>query len=361
MSIYGFSGKPRSGKSYSAVEHCIIPALRQGRTVYHNMRLKDAALKVVTDGNGKLVAFDREISPAELVAGAPPGSLVVIDESVRYWPSGTRANKVPKPELEFFTMHGHSVGMDGRAMDIVLVCQDFGTQCANFIRELIEINYYTVKLTAVGFTRRYRLEIYEGVIKGDQPSDKRRIRQSLHKYRPEIYNCYVSHTNSQTGVAGEELHHGNATAWRNRKVYAAGGALLLSPLIVMFAVKTLHGLYEYGTGKKPGAAPAEHSEAVSAPGSSSIQGSTASPLTHTQIMSRTSKVWRLAGEVIVGSRVRYVIDSENGSRLVEPKNCKLDVAGNRTCVIDGESIAAWTGSHVSALERGALDVITPKN
>ena len=44
MTVQAFVGRPRQGKSYSAVELAIIPALREGRIVYTNIPLLPAVL-----------------------------------------------------------------------------------------------------------------------------------------------------------------------------------------------------------------------------------------------------------------------------------------------------------------------------
>lgn len=340
MTIYGFSGKPGAGKSYSVVEHCIIPALKDGRTIYHNMQLNEAALMVISEGKGTLVGFSRDCDPDELVQGAPPGALIVIDESVRYWPSGTKANKVPKHQLEFFTMHRHNVGEDGRTTDIVLICQDFGSQCAAFIRELIEITYYSVKLSHIGASNRYRVEVYQGCVKGDQPSEKRLIRKTVSRYRPEVYNCYVSHTNAQKGVAGEELRDKRASVWRSWQVYAAGAALLLVPIMLYVVWHSVSAL-KHQTGAKAALASAEHSEA-SAKAAGAHQGAPGAgpPVAVTPAW---SKQWRLSGKLTTPQRgTFFVVDGDGGSRLVEQKRCFYE-AGNAICHVDGELVTTWTG------------------
>lgn len=341
MTIYGMSGLPRSGKSYSVVANVIIPSLKQGRIVYHNMMLNDAALMLVSEGEGKLIAFPRECTADELIAAAPPGAMIVIDESVRYWPVGIKANQVPKHQLEFFTMHGHNVGDDGRTTDICIICQDFESQCAAFIRALIELNYYSVKLTSLGLTKKYRLEVYNRVIKGE-PNPKKLIKKSLHTYRPEIYNCYVSHTNAQKGVAGEELSDRGATIWRNWGMYATAAAFCLAPL---FLWAVIHSFWKMGHPKGAvGADPATPERSEGMPGQAPKPVAGQNSVSQVQQPSESwSSKWRYAGTIVTPRRGRYyVVDGDSGSRLVEPRFCTL-VSGNMVCRVDGAMVALWSG------------------
>lgn len=356
MAIFGYSGKPGAGKSYSVIAHAVIPALKAGRVIYHNMVLNEGPLRALAGMGGRLIAFDPEVSAAELVANAPIGALIIIDESVRYWGAGTKVSKVPPAELEFFTKHRHRVGDDGRATDIVIICQDFGSQCASFIRELVEFTYYSVKLSALGMNRRYRLECYQGCIKGDAPSQKRLINKKVTKYDAKIYACYVSHTQSTRGVAGEEIKAEGVSVWRNWKVISAAAAI---PIAILLAFLALHSVSAFrdqsiqnahspaNKGRAVGGA-AEHSEA-SPPTVRPQPGSL--PANRGELVAMPSPLWRLAGEIRRNGQRLYIVDGERGSRYVAARDCKLDPAGNRTCVVDGQLVAEWTGPAAPAFQK----------
>lgn len=348
MAIFGYSGKPGAGKSYSVVAHAIIPALKAGRTVYHNMVLNEGPLRALAGMGGKLVPFDPECSAAELVANAPHGALVVIDESARYWGAGVKVSTVPPAEFEFFTKHRHRVGEDGVATDIVIICQDFGSQCASFIRELIEFTYYAVKLSALGMSKTYRLECYSGCIKGDSPSQKKLVNKKVSKYRSEIYACYVSHTQSVRGVAGEEIKADGISIWRNWKVIASGIAILSVPIFIWWAASSVLAFKEQSVrnSSKHGAetpAQPEHSE-----GKAGVPRPVAPSLPPPSV---PSTLWRLAGEIIIEGRRIFIVDGERGSRYVSPLDCKRDNAGNLSCVVDGLMVAEWTGPAAPAFNR----------
>lgn len=339
MAIYGYAGKPGSGKSYSVVANVVIPGLEAGRTVYHNMILNEGRLMAMTGGRGRLVPFDAESTPDQLVANAPPGALVIIDESLRYWPAGTRANKVPPHQLEFFTKHRHYVGDDGRSTDIVLVAQDFGSQCAAFIRDLIEYTYRCVSLRAIGTGKRFRREIYDGVVKGDKPPASKLLRKELIKFDPKIFACYQSHTASAKGVAGEELHDKTVTVWKDWRVTAAGVALVAAVFLITLAI---HSLRSFSTQHLDGEgvsdpARIEHREIAR------DAAAPPRPVPMAPVRPPESKTLRLSGEIVINGRRRYVADSEHSHRFIHPADCSIDRAGNRTCTVDGQLVATWTG------------------
>lgn len=339
MAIYGYVGKPGAGKSYLTVAEVIVPALKAGRVVYHNMQLREAELRALCGHGGRLVSFDPDCTAEELCAGAPPGALVVIDESVRYWPAGTKANRVPPDQLEFFTKHRHRVGDDGRATDIVVICQELGSQCAAFIRELVEFTYRAVKLSALGMSNRYRVEVYEGAVKGDRPPQSRLVRKTVGRYDKRFFRCYVSHTQSRRGVAGEELRDSRASVWRSWQVYAAGCALLLCPLMVWASIHEFRNLSHVGSSR---ARRAEHSEA-----SRAAEPATGTPVAHPVAAAprrpAVSDEWRVAGVIRIGRLVRVVLQGDSFSRVVPVSACRRDAFRQWTCHVDGQVVTEWSG------------------
>ena len=343
MTIYAYVGKPGSGKSYSVVENVIIPALKAGRTIYHNFQLNERLLYEMCGDTGTLMPFPADCTPAQLVEGAPLGALIVIDESLRYWPSGTRSNKIPVAELEFFTKHRHRVGEDGRSTDIVIVCQELGSQCCAFIRELVEFTYRCVKLSAFGLSKRYRLETYEGAIKGDRPPQSRIVRKRFCTYRKEIYACYTSHTQSQKGVAGEEIRDEKISIWRNWSVIAAAIAI---PTLIVCAYLSVHFFYslapEPTTAEQPPTGAVERSETAPV-------GGFRPPVRPEPSIRQMSVEWRLSGQIQVGDQLRIVLESERHTRLIAPAGCQRDHFGQFECTVDGMIVTAWTGPTPSAV------------
>lgn len=336
MPISAYVGLPRHGKSYGVVENVIIPACEAGRHIVTNIPLETAELtKRYPKTSIQQIASD--IKATDIPASCPHGSLIILDECWRWWPSGLSANKVPAHENEFFTQHGHKVGANGKSNEIVLVTQDL-SQIAIFIRALVEQTFRVTKLTAIGSKDRYRVDVYEGAVTGQKPPESRRIRQMYGKYKAEVYALYQSHTQSQTGSAGDETKsddRGNMLkGWRVKLSIAA------IPLAIVFAVVAMLNLKSFAdnAGKKDGETsqgqnPAELSQA--SPGQT-LPSEPPQPM--------ESSRWRLTGRIIINEVVYFLVDSNNGSRKVPLANCNRDDdLLNWKCSVDGEIVAAWTG------------------
>ena len=53
MSIIAYTGLPGAYKTYSAVENWLIPALKDDRTVAHNLRVNEAACMAASGGHAR--------------------------------------------------------------------------------------------------------------------------------------------------------------------------------------------------------------------------------------------------------------------------------------------------------------------
>lgn len=204
MAISAYTGLPRSGKSYGVFENVIIPALKKGRLVYTNIPFNEREL---LDYAGSVpVPFDAkdiQDNPDFFQERIEPGGIVVIDECWRVWSAGTRATAIPEGHKSFFAEHGHMVNDLGQTTQIVLVTQDLA-QIASFCRLLVETTYRATKLSAVGASNKYRIDIYTGAVTGQNPPKSAMINQLFGTYKPEVYQCYKSATMSETGNVGNE-------------------------------------------------------------------------------------------------------------------------------------------------------------
>lgn len=204
MSITAYVGLPGSGKSYGVFQNVIIPALSQGREVWTNIPF--VSEKVMDQFGYQPILFDtNDIKDNEnwFEEVLTPGSVLVIDELWRLWPSGMRANQIPESHKSFLAEHRHIVGKNGRSTEIVFVTQDL-SQIANFARGLVETTYRSVKLDTVGMKNKFRIDIYQGAATGPNPPERQRLRQTFGRYSKEVYALYKSHTKSETGEAGVE-------------------------------------------------------------------------------------------------------------------------------------------------------------
>lgn len=250
MTISTYNGLPGSGKSYEVVRSVVLPALREGRTVYTNIPLDCDTLEA--ELSNRPVLFDiRDIQANErwFHEVLPAGALCIIDECWRLWPAGLKANNAVESHKEFLAEHRHMVGADGRSTEVVLVTQD-AAQLAAFVRQLIEKTYRAKKLDVVGQDRRYRIDIYEGCVTGSNPPLDKRVREMYGEYKPEIYRLYKSHTRSETGAAGnEERADKRANVLRGGRFKAILAALVILPIFVGWGGYSTY--QQFANGGKP--------------------------------------------------------------------------------------------------------------
>jgi len=346
MAIDGITGLPGAGKSHGTVLRIIVPALREGRTVVHNLPLKTAELLSYASEGGKypnlgeLEPLPEKSTAASIVATFPPGAVLVLDEAWRYWPAGIKASAIPEDQREFFAMHRHKVDASGRSTDVVLCCQDLG-QLATFLRDLVETTYRYVKLTAIGSRSRFRCDIYEGPVTGPRPPASKLLRSQMGKYDPAVYACYQSHTQSVSGIAGKETKlDGRATIFGRWYVKAAALGVLLLPVLIWQAVATFRKMAGMDEPEPPSLAERSESRAA-APAQAPAVRPEVSPAASAAPI--PSQVWRLAGSIPKLGRQVWVLVSEAGTRFLPDAACIADAAGDPVCVLDGELISYWTG------------------
>lgn len=207
MAISAYVGLPRAGKSYGVVENVVIPALKTGRVVYSNIPMHDDYCeKTYGSMVRSFTTKDIQENP-NFFEELENGAIVIIDELWRLWPAGLKANNVAETHKAFLAEHGHLTGDNGQVTEVILVTQDL-SQVANFVRTLVATTYRVVKLDAVGASKRYRVDIYEGAVTGQSPPASKKINQTFGKYKQEVYSAYVSQTKGD-GVHGDESRTDN--------------------------------------------------------------------------------------------------------------------------------------------------------
>ena len=254
-------GLPRSGKSYSAVEFTLIPALDEGRQIVTNMPLNmdaiqerwpDAKIKFIDldefahtiqpDGKGghRIVRPRANMPELKMLKDeVPPGAQCIFDELWRIWPSGMKTDRVPDDHKSFLAEHGHMVGEDGRATDILLITQDLG-QIASFVKMLVDKTAITTKLDGLGSGKRAKVNFYQGSVTGQRGPAAQHIRTTTIKYKPEVYKLYKSHTMSVTGKAGvEKRSDSRMSLWKSPIFMFVLFGLIMSPFLIMGTVRGL--------------------------------------------------------------------------------------------------------------------------
>jgi zona occludens toxin len=209
MAITAYVGLPGHGKSYGVVENVIIPALEKKRVIFTNIPMKS---EVVFEKYGiNVIQFetdDIKKNPDWWSTVFQAGALFVLDEVPKLWPAGLKANAMHENDRSFLAEHRHMVGDEGLSTEIILVVQNL-TMIAAFPRGLIETTFWVVKHVKMGSTKRFRLDVYSGVMSGQSPQLSKREREIQGKFKPEVYALYHSHTKSKTGIAGDETKSDN--------------------------------------------------------------------------------------------------------------------------------------------------------
>lgn len=206
MSIVAYTGLPGSGKSYSVVEHQILPALQAGRLVVTNLAmLPDQVAALNLPGELQVFSLDTLIGePGRLYDFVKPGCVFVVDEVWKIWPQGMNADKVPEEYKRLLAEHRHMVDAQNNSTQIVLVVQDLANIAA-FARRLVENTFVSHKLGYIGLNKSYRVDIYYGGVTGCTPNVNKRLRFVAGRYKKEVYALYKSQTMSESaGGHGDE-------------------------------------------------------------------------------------------------------------------------------------------------------------
>ena len=202
MAITLIVGLPGDGKSYSAVQLCILPAIQAGRPVFTNIPIKIDKIRedfsIPDDQYIRYIPAD-DITP-DLWAGIPGGALVVVDEVWRYWPEKEKPSH--QSEL-FFAEHRHKVGKVGDknlSQDIVILTQDTN-DIAAFIKRRVAETYIVSKLATVGMANRFSLKRFRGAVSRARQLRSNFIAESFGQYVPKVYSYYESHTRKDETTA----------------------------------------------------------------------------------------------------------------------------------------------------------------
>lgn len=378
MSIICYTGLPGDGKSYSAVENVVIPALQQKRHVAHNLLLNIPALTVVCgyDVEPMLHQIDKDDEPGALIEKCPPGAVIVIDEVWRYWPAGTKANEVPKEELKFFKEHRHRVGEDNLATEILIIDQDPQTGVPAFLRALIELTYIHTKHSKIGAKGRFRVDVYTRAQRADKPSKGALLRSLQGRYKPEVWNCYISHTQSvklgETGL--ERSVDDRANLLKGWTVRSTIIAMVLMPFLMWWAISSVLSMVKGG-----GIDRSKHKPVQSAPITFPQQPPLPplplpkpAPVTIQPSSSmldpslpveppkpkddEPSTIWRIAGVITkAGGGGVAMLASATGKRRIDLDACKrANKLLDWECKVDGALVTFWSGTNLGGVTNAAV-------
>lgn len=382
MAIEAYVGLPGHGKSYGVVEHVVLPSIMEGRHVVTNIPLEreDILADHGIPGSDITQLPEDWFERPDMADFVPAGSVLILDELWRRWPSGLKANQASLADKSLLAEHRHRVDSHGRSMRIVLVTQDL-SQLSSWVRILIEQTYKMTKLTAIGSAKKYRVDIYLGAPTGQSIPKSKLIRQTFGQYKKEVYKYYSSATQSATGSVGDESNADKrGVIWRSPFIiFSIVAPILGIPLFLWYVVGIFAG--GFGTAEKVNALEhqLEQPQAVALvnpppPGfqPDSVQVGDV-PVTPVNLGPVDSTVWRVAGyirrgspgtsgasgwpsvsgygqpeaETIPQAKVPDLVvlhSVVHGTRYFLASDCELLPDGiDWLCIVDGARVTPWTG------------------
>ena len=360
MSIKAYVGRMGSGKTYEVVSVVILRALARGRRVITNIAginyqaIVDLLVSEGVDPEkiGQIVTVSHErvtddefwlteARNAELKMHCDelesikqdvilPGDLVCLDEIWRFWQGFATKDgdgkKRPESVMNFMRMHRHFTHpVTGVACDLAIITQDV-MDISRHVRAVIEETYRMEKLTAIGSTKRYRVDVCQG------GQTRRVTRQIQRSYDEKYFSLYKSHFGRKEGEAGprEENIDGRGNLLQ--------GALFkfVLPVGVVVAVFAIYSVYGF-------LHPSTQDKTVIPDKSSGAKSSNVSHAKRDNDMPEVSADWRVVGW-INGEQMRVILSNGIAQRIIEPPSWKMTGVALETFLPSGEAVTPWTGS-----------------
>lgn len=364
MAIKLYTGRMGSGKTYEVVTEVVLNGLRRGRRVvsniaglnYDEMRRVLEAEGIAPEKIGQLVSIDHSqvlepsfwrsdgkeggfLSPSSPPVDSfiQPGDLVALDEIWRFWDGFARADgdgkKRPAQVMNFFRMHRHFIHAEtGVACDVALITQDV-LDLSRSVRSVVEETYYMEKLTAVGMSSRYRVDIFQGGKKSRKP-----LRSMQRSYNKDLFCLYSSHSQKKDG--GAEAVEENIDKRGNLLSGVLFKVILpLALLVGGFGVWVVWGfLHPNGKEAPKGKEIAqvtkqESGEKVAAPAQD------ARP--------EVSDEYRVLGWYSAGGVFRVVLSDGKNTRFIhDPHGFKVSPVSVEVLLPEGGAASSWSGGRV---------------
>lgn len=344
MAIKAYVGIMGSGKTFEVASVVILGALRDGRRVVSNIAGLNAdiyreileAEGVEPESIGQIipVTHDHVLDPLffrtdkDIEQGVDsfilPGDLVALDEIWRFWDG---FSKPSERFMNFVRMHRQFVHPDsGLTCELVLITQDV-MDIGRKVRAVIEQTYRMEKATAVGSSKRYRVDIFQGGKVRGQP-----LRQLFKTYEAKYFPLYQSHSQKQEGSANAKENS------VDKRGNILKGALFKIVLPVAFLFGCWGVYFIWGFFHREPAKPVVAKEA-------SASGVANSPVHRERGSGDVSEKWRIHGWYSGNAGLVLVLMDNDGRlrHVYQPPNVRfagLDVSA----VLDGEGITKYSGS-----------------
>lgn len=344
MSIKAYVGRMGSGKTYEVVSEVIVGALRRGRRVVSNIAGLDYdAIRELIEAEGVpgehigtlvQVSHDDVLKPEfwrtdkdneqGVEAFIQPGDLVALDEIWRFW-EGFASGKMPIRVMNFFRMHRHFTHAEtGIACDVALITQDV-LDISRKVRAVVEETYYMEKLTAVGSSKRYRVDIFQGT-----RTSRRPLRSLQRSYDPRFFPLYSSHSQKKEGDADarEENIDGRGNILK--------GALfkIIIPVGLVVMAGAIYTVFTFFNPKPKAAQAVAGKPEASAPIKVSQRNNTP----------EVSNDWRVVGYYDNGSGLALYLSDGHRSRVLHNAPAyKVSGLSVEAFLPSGEAVTSWSG------------------
>lgn len=355
MSIKLYTGRMGSGKSYEVVTEVILGAVRRGRRVVSNiagLNVEAMHALLIAEGVdaeklGSVVTIEHEdvtkadfwrtdsSGGSEPESFIQPGDLLALDEIWRFWGGlakvDSEGKKRPPSVMNFFRMHRHFIHeKTGVACDVALITQDV-MDLSRDVRSVVEETYYMEKLTAIGSSKRYRVDVHQGGKKGRKP-----LLSLQRSYKAELFPLYSSHSQKKEGGASavEENIDGRGNILRG--VIFKVVLPLMIPLMIG-AVWLVWGFFHPAEKGAVDASKEKTKQSLASGAASSAQSVPASA-------PPAAEKWHVTGWYMVGDVLRVVLsDGVNTRYLVAPPNTKITALSIEVELPEGGFATSWTG------------------
>lgn len=350
MAIKAYVGIMGSGKTYEVASVVIYDAIKQGRRVISNIaglneaeyyRLAELeGLDVNNLGKILCVKHDDVLKPEFWLTDNIPllsnpvnlnliqaGDLVVLDEIWRFWDgfalSDNNGKKRPDSVMNFFRMHRQFVNpATGQTCDVALITQDVA-DIHRQVKGVIEETYRMTKLTALGLSKRYRVDVFSRTKIIKEP-----LRSFQRVYDAKFFGLYQSHSQKKEGSAdAREINFDKRGNILSGKLF-----LVVLPLILLMAGFAFYFVWGFFHPEPKGV-----QNVPISPISSSNSSSVSPAAVSVPIVSD----WKIKGYFQNNNVTTLILIHKNGSYryINDPfiRYAGLDLAA----VVDGEVINNW--------------------
>ena len=371
MAISAYVGIPGSGKSYEVVLSVILENYIKGRRIVTNIegisddKVRDYCLTkkgAKEEDLGSLVKVNDEdcqrddFFPYKGSYGSTickAGDLICIDEVWRIFPT----NEIKENHRSFIAEHRHFTDeITGVCCDLVVINQSV-SGIPRFIKDRIETTFVMSRLVALGFKKRYRVNVYVGVKCNKQGL----VAQYQNKFNDEIFKLYKSFD----GVNGKQ------TVIDDRQNFFKSGTFRLMMIFIILAFGySYYSLKDFISPKKQDSEQVKEAEEVK-----EIENKEEIKSNNTAVnkvnestnnddfggfgdiyrsmkakdelvrnnKELLSKNWRITGELVKEGRLFVVlIDRKNNLRL-EPRRLFVNEGRSLKGVIGGEVVSYYSG------------------